>query len=112
MPLWFSLATHGAAAYRAAVTSNILLAERIAAEIRLRPDLELVREPELSVVVFTKHGWSLSDYESWSAKLLAAGIAFVVPSSHRGAPNARFAIVNPETSFELLVEILDSMNQS
>ena len=85
------------------------LAERIAGEIRRRPELSLVREPELSVVVFKRNGWTLREYESWSAKLLAAGIAFVVPSSHLGEPNARFAIVNPETTFELLVEILDSM---
>ena len=109
LPLWFSMATHGVAAYRRAVETNVSLANRIAGEIKTRPDLELVREPELSVVVFTKRGWSLADYESWSAKLLAEGIAFVVPSSHLGLPNARFAIVNPETTFELLVQILDSM---
>jgi len=109
LPLWFSLATHGIGAYRSAVATNVALAARIAAEIASRPDFSLVREPELSVVVFKRSGWQLADYEAWSAKLLADGIAFVVPSSHRGEPNARFAIVNPETTFELLVEILDSM---
>jgi glutamate/tyrosine decarboxylase-like PLP-dependent enzyme len=54
LPLWFSLATYGVAAYREAVQQNIDLAHRIADEIRFREDLELVRDPELSVVVFTK----------------------------------------------------------
>jgi glutamate/tyrosine decarboxylase-like PLP-dependent enzyme len=111
LPLWFSLATHGVAAYREGVTQNINLATQIADEIRSREDLELVREPELSVVVFTKAGWQLKDYERWSNKLLERGEAFVVPSSHQGKPNARFAIVNPRTEFSSLVAILDSMNE-
>ena len=111
LPLWFSLATHGVAAYREGVTQNINLATQIADEIRSRDDLELVREPELSVVVFTKAGWQLEDYERWSNKLLERGEAFVVPSSHQGKPNARFAIVNPRTEFSSLVAILDSMNE-
>ena len=109
LPLWFSLATHGVRAYREAVTHNVELAREIADEIKRRPGFELVREPELSVVVFTKDGWTLDDYNAWSEKLLQDGIAFVVPSSHQGKPNTRFAIVNPETSFELLCQILDSM---
>lgn len=110
LPLWFSLATHGTKAYSKAVEQNIELAHRIADEIRSRPNLRLVREPQLSVVVFEREGWQLSDYERWSEKLLADQIAFVVPSSHNGKPNTRFAIVNPETSYELLLQILDSMD--
>jgi L-2,4-diaminobutyrate decarboxylase len=109
LPLWFSLATHGIKAYREAVEHNVLLARRIGEEIKQRPGFSLVREPELSVVVFTRDGWTLDDYNRWSDRLLQDGIAFVVPSSHRGEPNTRFAIVNPETSFELLTQILDSM---
>lgn len=111
LPLWFSLATHGVAAYREGVKKNINLARQIADEIKRRPDLELVREPELSVVVFTKSGWDLANYDAWSAKLLARGEAFVVPSSHQGKPNARFAIVNPRTDLSALIAILDSMNE-
>lgn len=111
LPLWFSLATHGVAAYREGVRKNISLARQIANEIKRRPDLELVREPELSVVVFTKHGWDLAKYDAWSAKLLDRGEAFVVPSSHLGKPNARFAIVNPRTDQNALIAILDSMNE-
>jgi L-2,4-diaminobutyrate decarboxylase len=111
LPLWYSLATHGIAAYRAGVKQNIDLARQIADEIKSRPDLVLVREPELSVVVFEKKGWVLSDYSEWSTRLLARQQAFVVPSSHQGKPNARFAIVNTKTEFSELVKILDSMNE-
>jgi glutamate/tyrosine decarboxylase-like PLP-dependent enzyme len=112
LPLWFSLATHGIQAYRDAVTQNIETAFAIAEEIRKRPNLELVREPELSVVVFKKKGWTLPDYDAWSARLLESGLGFVVPSSHRGEPNTRFAIVNPRTSVELLIQILDTMEEA
>jgi hypothetical protein len=71
--------------------------------------LRLVREPELSVVVFEHEGWGIDEYNSWSDYLLQTGKGLVVPSSHRAKPNTRFAIVNPQTSFELLVELLDTM---
>ena len=109
LPLWFSLATHGAGAYREAIEANIQLAHDIADEIERRPGYKLVRRPELSNVVFTRDGWVAADYAHWSAKLLNDGIAFVVPSSHQGEPNTRFSIVNPLTDFETLVQILDSM---
>jgi glutamate/tyrosine decarboxylase-like PLP-dependent enzyme len=111
LPLWFSMATHGVALYRDAVASNIELAHQIAEEIRTRDYLKLVRDPELSVVVFERLGWTKSDYQKWSDELLASGFAFVVPSSHEGKPNTRFAIVNPTTKYSDLLQILDSMEQ-
>ncbi|MBC9936877.1 MULTISPECIES: aminotransferase class V-fold PLP-dependent enzyme [unclassified Leucobacter] len=109
LPLWFSLATYGAAAYRDSIGHSITLARRIADEIRQRPGLQLVREPQLSVVVFERTGWERADYDRWSHGLLESQQAFVVPSSHAGRANARFAIVNPLTTYEQLVGILDSM---
>ncbi len=109
LPLWFSMASHGAALYREAIAANVRLAHEIAKEISSRSYLKLVRDPQLSVVVFERLGWDLADYEAWSEKLLADQFAFVVPSSHQGKPNTRFAIVNPLTKYEDLVQILDSM---
>ena len=109
LPLWFSLATHGVGAYRDAVAGNIRLARQIADEIEQRPGFALVRQPELSNVVFTRDGWTAADYARWSQDLLNRGVAFVVPSSHEGKPNTRFSIVNPQTDFETLVRILDTM---
>ena len=111
LPLWFSLATYGVAAYRKAVADNINVAHKIAEVIRKREDLKLVREPELSIVVFEKKGWQLADYEAWSDRILKQGLGFVTPSSHLGKPNARFAIVNPRTDVKLLTQIIDSMDQ-
>ncbi len=109
LPLWFSLATFGAAAYRAAIGASIELAHAAAADIAERPYLRLVRAPQLSVVVFERVGWEPADYAAWSAGLLEEQRAFVVPSSHAGRTNARFAIVNPLTTLDDLTGILDSM---
>ncbi|TAM70645.1 MAG: aspartate aminotransferase family protein [Microbacteriaceae bacterium] len=109
LPLWFSLATYGENAYRDAIGASISLAQKIADEIESRDGLRLVRAPQLSVVVFERDGWMRDDYAAWSARLLDEQRAFVTPSSHRGRPNTRFAIVNPMTTFEQLTGILDTM---
>lgn len=109
LPFWFSLATYGGNAYREAISSSIQLAQDIAREIESREGLRLVREPQLSVVVFERDGWTRDDYADWSNRLLDEQRAFVTPSSHAGRPNTRFAIVNPKTTFEQLVGILDTM---
>lgn len=109
LPLWFSLATYGAAAYREAITRSIALAHEMADEIEARDGFRLVRRPQLSVVVFERDGWGREDYAEWSARLLDEQRAFVTPSSHQGRPNTRFAILNPMTTRESLRGILDSM---
>ncbi|GAA1441871.1 pyridoxal phosphate-dependent decarboxylase family protein [Leifsonia poae] len=109
LPLWFSLATYGENAYREAVSASLRLTQRIAAEIESREGFRLVRQPQLSVVVFERDGWDRADYSAWSARLLDEQRAFVTPSSHAGRPNTRFAILNPMTTFEQLVGILDTM---
>jgi glutamate/tyrosine decarboxylase-like PLP-dependent enzyme len=109
LPLWFSLATHGIDAYRAAIEHGITMAAIVADEIRARPELSLVREPQLSVVVFRREGWTIADYQAWSDKLLDDQIGFVVPSYHAGEPVLRFAIINPLTTPELLTQILDTL---
>jgi len=109
LPFWFSLATHGTNAYTEAVERTLEVTRFAAAEIARRDHLEVVREPDLSVVVFRRVGWSAADYQEWSDRLLAEEFAFVVPTSHEGETLTRFAIVNPRTSEEDIVAILDTM---
>ncbi|MGZ8804621.1 MAG: pyridoxal phosphate-dependent decarboxylase family protein, partial [Microbacterium sp.] len=109
LPLWFSLATHGTDLYRSAIDHGIALARAVAHEIVARDGLSLVREPQLSVVVFRRDGWTTADYQAWSDRLLDDQKAFVVPSSHDGEPVLRFAIISPLTTMELLTTILDTL---
>ena len=109
LPLWFSLATHGTQAYSDAVERTLEVARSAADGVRKRQYLELVREPNLSVVVFRRIGWERADYYAWSERLLAANFAFVLPTTHYGETVTRFAVVNPRTTEADLSLILDTM---
>ena len=109
LPLWFSLATHGTSAYTAAIERTLEVTRFAEAEIGRRPYLEALREADLSVVVFRRHGWEPEDYQAWSAEMLREELAFVVPTSHDGETVARFAIVNPTTTEDDICAILDTM---
>jgi aromatic-L-amino-acid decarboxylase len=109
LPLWFSLAVHGSDAYRDAIEKVLTTAHAAAARIAATPNLELVRAPELSIVLFRRVGWGPADYQRWSDDLLTAQTAFVTPSSWRGETVARLAFLHPDTSLELVDEILSTM---
>ncbi len=109
LPFWFSLAAHGTTEYAQAVEDTMEMARTAATMIRNHPNLELVVEPTLSVVAFTRKGWSATQYQTWSDKLLEDQIGFVTPSAHHGAPILRFAIVNPWTKESDLAEILATL---
>jgi glutamate/tyrosine decarboxylase-like PLP-dependent enzyme len=109
LPLWYSLAVHGTDAYVEAIESTLAVVRHAAGEIEARPYVELVREPDLSVVVFRRLGWAPADYQAWTDRLLAAEFAFVVPTTFRGETLTRFAVVNPHTTKEDVTAILDTM---
>ena len=109
LPFWFSLAVNGTRAYTEAVERTLSVARAGAELIRAADHLQLVVEPELSVVVFERIGWAGTDYGRWSAAQLAAQTAFVTPTTHRGQVCTRFAIVNPQTTEQDLAEIVESM---
>jgi len=71
--------------------------------------LELVREPELSIVAFTRKGWTPAQYQQWSDALLEKQIGFIPPSKHDGESILRFAFVNPWTSMDDVQMILDTL---
>jgi glutamate/tyrosine decarboxylase-like PLP-dependent enzyme len=109
LPFWFSLAAHGTKKYAEAMDKTMELAKASAELINSHPNLELLQEPELSIVAFTRTGWDSSDYQKWSNKLLADQIGFVTPSTHAGKPILRFAIINPWTSIEDIKMILATL---
>ena len=109
LPFWFSLAANGTDAYRDAMEYTMLIAKKAVELIKVHPNLELLMEPELSIVAFTRKGWNKEDYQRWSDKLLEDQIGFVTPSSHEGKPILRFAIVNPWTNVDDLEKILETL---
>src|SRR4051812_10685404 len=109
LPMWFSLAVYGTDAYRDAVERVLEVTRETAEEIRRRPDLELVLDPELSVILFRRLGWEPEEYERWWRRALAAQVAFVQPSSWKGEKVARLCFVNPRTTLEHVRALLGTM---
>ena len=109
LPFWFSLAAHGSDAYTEAMEHTLTVARAAADLVRAHPNLELVCEPELSIVAFTRKGWSAKDYHNWSDQLLADQVGFIPPSSHNGEAILRFAIVNPWTKISDIEMIVNRL---
>jgi L-2,4-diaminobutyrate decarboxylase len=109
LPLWFSLATYGTDAYRDAVETTLSVAHEGAELVRSADHLELIMEPELSVVLFRRIGWNAADYAAWSDRMLHEGLAFVTPTGWAGETVLRYCVVNPRTTVADIQLIVDSL---
>lgn len=107
LPLWFSLAVHGLDAYREAIEAALRLARETADLIKQTPQLELIREPDLGVVLFRRVGWQPADYDAWANGLHEDQVAFIPPTKWEGETVGRFAFLHPHTPMELVREIID-----
>jgi aromatic-L-amino-acid decarboxylase len=110
MALWFSLAVNGLDAYRDAVVAGNEMAKYAAEKIKAHPDLELIREPDLSVVLFRRNGWTAVNYDKWSTDLLADQVAFVTSSTWRGETVGRLVFLHPGTTTAMVDEVLAELN--
>lgn len=110
MALWFSLAVNGLDAYRDAVVAGNTMARYAADRIKELPDLELIREPDLSVVLFRRLGWSAKNYDKWSTDLLDAQVAFVTSSSWNEETVGRLVFLHPGTTTVMVDEVLAALN--
>ena len=110
LPLWFSMAVNGIGAYRDAVEHSLELARYAAARIEALPHCELLREPDLSVVLFRRVGWSAADYEAWSHGLLQAQRAFVTSSGWRGETIGRLVFLHPASTTDMVDEVLAALD--
>ncbi|WP_394216183.1 pyridoxal phosphate-dependent decarboxylase family protein [Brachybacterium vulturis] len=106
LPLWYSLATHGTAAYTAAVEACLDTARTVARAIAGTEHLRLLAEPELSVVLFRRPGWSPAAYRRWSQRLAREGTVLCVPTAVDGEIALRLAFVNPSTDPQAVIEVL------
>lgn len=106
LPLWFSLAVNGLGAYRRAIEVAVERARETADLIRSTDHLELIREPQLGIVLFRRLGWAHEDYDAWARSLHDDEVAFIPPSKWDGETVGRFAFLHPDTSLELVQEVL------
>ena len=109
LPLWFSLATHGTLAYEQSIDSTIAVARQFASELERSSDFDLLLEPQMSIVLFQRCGWSVADYHEWSVSRARAGLTLIVPTTWRGETCMRVCIVHPHTTIEILTGIMADM---
>ncbi|MEQ1735236.1 MAG: aminotransferase class V-fold PLP-dependent enzyme [Rhodoglobus sp.] len=109
LPLWFSLATHGTDKYRDAIEKCLATSRAVAEAIRASDHLSLSREPELSVLIFERPGFTDADYDAWSRRAAAGGVILCVPTRWHDRTVLRLAFVNPDTEADAVVAALDSL---
>jgi glutamate/tyrosine decarboxylase-like PLP-dependent enzyme len=109
LPLWFSMVVHGLDAYADAIERVLQLTREAADLIRATPNVRLLNDPELSVLLFARDGWAESDYLGWARRLLDDGIAFVVPSRWRGEVVGRAVFLHPDTPLDLFRQVLAAL---
>ena len=63
-------------------------------------------EPELSVVLFRRIGWTDQDYWAFCHRLLADQVGFVVPTRWQGETVLRLCVVNPRTTMDDIRAVL------
>lgn len=109
LPFWFSLATYGTNEYQRSVEVTLDITRAAARQISEHPDLELAMDPELSIVMFRRVGWSVDQYYAWSDKVLNDGVAFVTPTTWHNEVMLRLCIVNPLTSAQDIAIVLGTL---
>lgn len=112
LALWFSLITNGTDAYAEAIDQGIELAKFAAEKISTSGSLQLIREPELTNVLFFRNGWGEYQYQAWCSELLREQIAFVVPSRWEGRTCGRFSFLHPGLSTSIIEEILERLDRT
>ncbi|MDO9352655.1 MAG: aminotransferase class V-fold PLP-dependent enzyme [Solirubrobacteraceae bacterium] len=110
LPFWYSLATHGTDRYTRAIEQTLTTARDVAAFIESAPTLRLVCEPELSILVFERPGWTDADYAAWSRRVADDCSLLCVPTKWRGRTVLRLAFINPDTRAGAVNDVLATID--
>lgn len=111
LPLWYSLATHGTAAYGRAIAATLETTREIAQGIEAMPDLDLVLGPQLSVILFRPRHMSDAAMERWAETHRRSGALLCLPTTWQGQKVFRLCIVNPETQANAVLDVLATLSE-
>lgn len=109
LPLWFSLAAHGTAAYATAIARTLEIAHEIARGIDAQPGLDLVLGPQLSVILFRPRDMSDAAMADWAETHRRSGALLCLPTTWQGQMVFRLCIVNPETRAQEVLKVLETL---
>jgi glutamate/tyrosine decarboxylase-like PLP-dependent enzyme len=91
------------------VERGLDLAQRAAEMIDASDHLELIRRPDLGVVLYRRVGWDNDAYWRWSRRQLADQVAFALPTVHDGETVGRLVFLHPNTREAQVQALFDSM---
>jgi glutamate/tyrosine decarboxylase-like PLP-dependent enzyme len=109
LPFWFTLLVHGTDALAAAVRISVGSTAYAVRQLESIAGVEVVIQPELTVVLFRKQGWDRPRWQRWSKQLLEREIAFVAPTNWKGETVGRLVFLNPLTTNEIVDEVIDTL---
>ena len=92
--------------YAKAIEETLATTHAVADGIRAIPQLSLLVEPTLSVVLFERQGWDDVAYARWSRRLALDGRILCIPTQWQGRTVLRLAFVNPATEADHVLEVL------
>jgi len=95
--------------YSAAVERTLDTARTVADAIRSSSHLDLVCEPQLSVLLFRRLGWDSEAYQEWSQRMSREGVILCLPTTWHGETVLRFAFVNPATQARHVIDALETL---
>lgn len=109
LPLWFSLATYGEAAYARAIQQTRQIAQAIADGIEASADLELVLGPQLTILLFRAPDKSAGELAQWAETQRRSGALLCLPTTWRGETVLRICVVNPMTDPDEVLDVLRTL---
>ena len=109
LPFWFTLLVHGTDAMTDAIRASITTTAYAAQRLRAIDGVELVMEPELTVILFRKRGWDAPRWQAWARDLLEREIAFVAPTRWKGETVGRLVFLHPLTTEAIVDEVLETL---
>jgi glutamate/tyrosine decarboxylase-like PLP-dependent enzyme len=109
LPFWFTLLVHGTEAMAAAIRASLDTTAYAAERLQSIDGVELVLEPELTVLLFRKAGWDAARWQAWARDLLEREIAFVAPTRWKGETLGRLVFLHPLTTRAIVDEVLDTL---
>ncbi len=110
LPFWFTLLVHGTDALTRAVRASLDATAYAVERLRAIPEIEIVLEPELTVILFRKAGWDRARWQRWSTELLEAQVAFVAPTKWKGETLGRLVLLHPDTTHAIIDEVLATLS--